>query len=222
MCTLCLVLLARVPCRVNYKGQRQQAFADKFEDVFRNLDPDHEGLKLFNDGQVGSLEDVENAADKIGELLSDGVIPAYATLANLAHLFAVYEKEDEALTFARLCDQHYSLVAAPEQLLLGDLAASREGENEAVQWYEKARATAPSYGPTHVKAAEVYLLNAWYGDYARVMIDYAKVTDEPLWEHLKWMTNEAIGDEPGSVPEDVRLEFQQICQSEFGSRPDQS
>ncbi len=198
-----------------YKGARRAAFQSRFETAFGEMDPDRDGANLFNLREDTSLGDVLTAKRRIGEMLTREELPSYAVLANLAHLLAAHSQDDEARAYATECDARYGLVAAPEQLLLGDLAAKQGDLDAALSWYERARATASTYCPSHVKAAEIYLSRGRYVDYVATMKAYVCVTDEPVWAHVEWL-KETAGQIPEEAPDDVRREFQHICQAEFG------
>jgi hypothetical protein len=45
------------------------------------------------------------------------------------------------------------------------------------------------------------------------------MTDDPVWAHVEWL-QETAEQIPEEVPDDVRREFQQICQAEFGGSGD--
>ena len=201
-----------------YKGARKDMFTALFDKTVKGMDPDHQGLALLDGGQVESLEDVQEAERSIRQQMTSGELPSYASFANLAHLFAAFGSDDEARVYAMNCETSYRLVAAPEQLLLGDLAARQDNLDQALEWYERARTTASTYGPTHVKAAEVYLQMGRYSNYAETMKAYVYVTDESVGAHVKWLMD-VEGQDPQEVPENVRREFSRICQAEFGGGP---
>jgi hypothetical protein len=193
-----------------YKGSRTDAFQGMFEGTFGQADPDRERTVAQTMTEVSSLEDAQ-AMER--DILATGQ-QSYANSANLAHLFAAFGDVDTARGYAAECDSRYGLIAAPEQLLLGDLAVRSGDLDAAVKWYERARETAPTYGATHVKVAEVYLDQERTSDYAEAMKAYIRVTDEPVWEHVEWMTAREVGSEV--VPDAVWEEFQRICAAEFG------
>ena len=199
-----------------YKGSRSAAFESMFETVFGEVDPDRKARMSLILGETSSPADVIQAEEQLKEMRERGERASYADLANLAHLSAAQGREDAARSYAENCDADYGLIAAPEQLLLGDLAA-REGDTDAaLVWYERARLIAPTYGATHVKCAEVFLSIGRFADYAETMKVYIGVTDEPVWAHLDWLG--ASGEQTlTSLPDEVREEFQQIRQAEFGT-----
>lgn len=195
-----------------YKGSRMDEFEARFASVFDQQASERD--VSFELTQTTCLEDVVAIEQQI---ISDGLEQAsYAHLANLAHLFAKHGDAELSRTYATSCDNRYGLIAAPEQLLLGDLAMSSGNEGEALRWYERARQTAPTYGSVHVKAAEVYLAQGKVDRYADAMRAYVGVTDEAVSAHLTWLTTESRD----AVPEDVRDEFDQIREEELGWRAD--
>jgi hypothetical protein len=202
-----------------YKGVRKAAFQDRFEAAFGEMDPDRDESIPFNLSEGASLEEVQAEGRRIKETVTPGELPAYANLANLAHLMAAYSQDGAAHTYATDCDARYGLIAAPEQLLLGDLATRRGDSDVALEWYERACKTASTYGPSHVKVAEIYLSLSRYENYVAALKAYIYVTDVPVWAHLAWLN--ALGEDiPEEVPDDVRREFQEICQAEFGRNTD--
>lgn len=198
-----------------YKGAREAAFHRQFDTSFGRVDPDREIGALASLGEDASLEDVLAAERHVKETVASPELSSYANLANLAHLLAAYSQEDAARAYAMDCQARYGVIAAPEQLLLGDLAAKEGDLDVALGWYERARTTAPTFGPSHIKAAEIYLTLGRPADYGGAMKAYVRVTDEPVWAHVEWLTKLADG-VPANVPDGVQKEFQQIRQAEFG------
>jgi hypothetical protein len=114
-----------------------------------------------------------------------------------------------------ICDARFGLISAPEQLLLGDLA-TREGDREgASRWFERARSSASTYGPAHIKAAQVYKVSGRLAEYASVMTDYVRVTDETAAAHVEWL-GQIDGSDVSVIPDEVESEFEEICRAEFG------
>lgn len=187
-----------------YKGDRTDAFVAMFSEVFEK-----EAFQIELD-QTTNLEDTLSVEEQVRGRGLDRA--SYSHLANLAHLSAKHGSNALSAEYAECCDRRYGLIAAPEQLLLGDLAMGRGDVDEALRWYTRAQETAPTYGSVHLKAAEVYLERNQVDAYAEAMRAYIRVTNEPVSAHVRWLCESG----QVSVPEDVRVEFAQICEDELG------
>jgi hypothetical protein len=197
-----------------YKGKRVEAFKDRFETSFTKA-PDRQGSTVSQLGPDASRKAVLRAEKQMRAAMDDRNAFSYADLANLAHLLTRYRRYDSAREFAVICDARFGLISAPEQLLLGDLA-TREGDREgASRWFERARSSASTYGPAHIKAAQVYKVSGRLAEYASVMTDYVRVTDETAAAHVEWL-GQIDGSDVSVIPDEVESEFEEICRAEFG------
>jgi hypothetical protein len=198
-----------------YKGKRIEAFQDRFDASFAKPHPDRKNSAASQLGPDASRKAVLKAEKQMRAAMDDRDAFSYADLANLAHLLTRFRRYDSARDFAVICDARFGLIAAPEQLLLGDLAA-REGDREgASRWFERARSSAPTYGPAHIKAAQVCLASDRPAEYASVMADYVQVTDEAVAAHVEWL-GQMEGNDVSFIPDEVEREFEEICTAEFG------
>ena len=185
-----------------YKGDRADAFGKV---VSRLTKP-----KVQPIGIPASDEEIADADAKVRLAIAGDQPVSYADLANLAHLHVFRGKPEVARYYADQCDKHFGRIAAPEQLLLGDLAADDGDLEQALAYYERARGTARTYGSTHLKSAGIFLGSELISEYADAMRAYLYVTDEPMPEHLGWLQ----GDREG-IPVAVRAEYEQLCRAEF-------
>ena len=197
-----------------YKGKRVEVFKDRFNTSFTEV-PDRQGSTVSQLGPDASRKAVLQAEKQMRAAMNDRDTFSYAEFANLAHLLMRYRRYNSAREFAVICDARFGQIAAPEQLLLGDLAA-REGNREGASiWFERARSSAPTYGPAHIKAAQVCKASGRLAEYASVMTDYVRVTDEPVAAHVEWL-GQMDGNDVSFIPDEVEREFEEICTVEFG------